>query len=97
ARALQLLSMVAMLADPYGPLRWCVRARPASGIGRTGCRATSTVGEKVWRVGVKFVAAEFVREHGVSVRTVYRHQRRVRAEGEWRPRSRRPHTSPGAT
>jgi len=47
--------------------------------------------------GVKFVAAEFAREHGVSVRTVYRHQQRVRAEGEWRPRSRRPHTSPGAT
>jgi putative transposase len=47
--------------------------------------------------GVKFVAAEFAREHGVSVRTVYRHQQRVRAEGEWRPRSRRPHTSPGAS
>jgi putative transposase len=47
--------------------------------------------------GVRFVAAEFAREHGVSVRTVYRHQQRVRAEGEWRPRSRRPHASPGAT
>lgn len=47
--------------------------------------------------GVRFVAAEFAREHGVSVRTVYRHQERVRAEGEWRPRSRRPQTSPGAT
>lgn len=46
--------------------------------------------------GVKFVAAEFAREHGVSVRTVYRHQQRVRAEGEWRPRSRRPRTSPAA-
>jgi Integrase core domain/Winged helix-turn helix len=47
--------------------------------------------------GVRFNAAEFAREHGVSVRTVYRHQQRVRAEGEWRPRSRRPRTSPGAT
>jgi hypothetical protein len=28
---------------------------------------------------------------------VYRHQARVRAEGEWRPRSRRPHSSPSAT
>lgn len=47
--------------------------------------------------GVQFVAAEFAREHGVSVRTVYRHTQRVLAEGEWRPRSRRPHSSPTAT
>jgi putative transposase len=47
--------------------------------------------------GVRFNAAEFAREHGVSVRTVYRHQQRVGAEGEWRARSRRPRTSPGAT
>jgi hypothetical protein len=47
--------------------------------------------------GVKVNAAEFAREHGVSVRTVYRHRARVRAEGQWRPRSRRPATSPNAT
>ncbi|HCT77966.1 MAG TPA: IS481 family transposase [Micromonosporaceae bacterium] len=47
--------------------------------------------------GVRLNAAEFAREHGVSVRTVYRHRARVRAEGEWRPRSRRPGTSPTAT
>jgi transposase InsO family protein len=47
--------------------------------------------------GVKVIAAQFAREHGVSVRTVYRHQTRVRAEGGWRERSRRPHSSPGAT
>jgi hypothetical protein len=47
--------------------------------------------------GVEVNAAEFAREHGVSVRTVYRHAVRVRAEGEWRPRSRRPHTTPTAT
>jgi len=47
--------------------------------------------------GVKVNAAEFAREHGVSVRTVYRHQARVRSEGQWRPRSRRPHTFPNAT
>jgi transposase InsO family protein len=47
--------------------------------------------------GVKVNAAEFAREHGVSERTVYRHRARVRAEGEWRPRSRRPHASPTAT
>jgi hypothetical protein len=47
--------------------------------------------------GVRVDPAQFAREHGVSVRTVYRHQARVRAEGEWRPRSRRPHSSPSAT
>jgi putative transposase len=47
--------------------------------------------------GVRVKAAAFAREHGVSVRTVYRHRRRVREEGQWRPRSRRPHTSPTAT
>lgn len=47
--------------------------------------------------GVRMKAAEFAREHGVSVRTVYRHQARVRAEGVWQERSRRPHTSPGQT
>ncbi|MFG1799357.1 leucine zipper domain-containing protein, partial [Micromonospora carbonacea] len=47
--------------------------------------------------GVRMNAAEFAREHGVSVRTVYRHQARIRVEGQWRQRSRRPHTSPRAT
>jgi transposase InsO family protein len=47
--------------------------------------------------GVRMNAAEFAREHGVSARTVYRHQARIRAEGEWRQRSRRPLTSPRAT
>jgi hypothetical protein len=47
--------------------------------------------------GVKFNAAEFAREHGVSVRTVYRHAVRIRAEGVWRARSRRPRSSPNAT
>jgi putative transposase len=47
--------------------------------------------------GVQVNAAEFAREHGVSTRTVYRHQARVRAEGQWSQRSRRPHHSPRAT
>jgi transposase InsO family protein len=47
--------------------------------------------------GVRVDAAEFAREHGVSLRTVYRHQARVRAEGQWQPRSRRPHNSPRTT
>lgn len=47
--------------------------------------------------GVRINAAEFAREHGVAVRTVYRHQARIRAEGEWRERSRRPHNSPRVT
>src|SRR5689334_5332548 len=47
--------------------------------------------------GVAVNAAEFAREHGVSVRTVYRHQARVRAEGQWQQRSRRPRSSPRMT
>jgi transposase InsO family protein len=47
--------------------------------------------------GVWVNAGEFAREHGVSTRTVYRHRARVRADGEWRERSRRPHHSPGVT
>jgi hypothetical protein len=47
--------------------------------------------------GVTVNAAQFAREHGVSARTVYRHRERIRAEGQWRERSRRPHHSPNAT
>lgn len=47
--------------------------------------------------GVRINAAEFAREHGVSERTVYRHQARTRAEGRWQPRSRRPRSSPRVT
>src|SRR5689334_14518989 len=47
--------------------------------------------------GVRVNAAEFAREHGVSVRTVYRHRARIGVEGQWRPRSRRPHSSPRTT
>jgi transposase InsO family protein len=47
--------------------------------------------------GVAVNAAEFAREHGVSVRTVYRHQARITAEGEWQARSRRPKRSPRVT
>ncbi|MFC4068789.1 helix-turn-helix domain-containing protein [Actinoplanes subglobosus] len=47
--------------------------------------------------GVWVNAAEFAREHGVSARTVYRHQARIRAEGQWRERSRRPRSSPRLT
>jgi len=47
--------------------------------------------------GVRLNAAAFAREHGVSPRTVYRHQARIRAEGSWQQRSRRPHCSPRTT
>jgi transposase InsO family protein len=47
--------------------------------------------------GVQVNAAAFAREHGVSVRTVLRHRARIRQEGEWRERSRRPRRSPRAT
>jgi len=41
--------------------------------------------------------ARWCRENGVDRRTFYRHRERIGAEGSWRPRSRRPKTSPGAT
>ena len=47
--------------------------------------------------GVQLNAAEFAREYGVSVRTVYRHQARTRTEGVWQQRSRRPLNSPRTT
>ena len=47
--------------------------------------------------GVQVNAAAFAREYGVSVRTVLRHRARVREEGQWRERSRRPHRSPRTT
>lgn len=37
------------------------------------------------------------RDNGVNPRTFYRHRARVEAEGVWRPRSSRPHHSPGIT
>ena len=41
--------------------------------------------------------SEWCRVNGVDRRTFYRHRARARAEGQWRPRSRRPHTVPHAT
>ena len=48
--------------------------------------------------GVKITnVAQRCRQNGVDRRTFYRHKARVEAEGEWRPRSRRPRFSPGQT
>lgn len=41
--------------------------------------------------------AAWCRTNGVNVRTFYRHRARIAVEGQWRPRSRRPATSPNAT
>ncbi|MDX8037657.1 integrase core domain-containing protein [Lentzea sp. BCCO 10_0856] len=41
--------------------------------------------------------SEWCRVNGVDRRTFYRHRARARAEGQWQPRSRRPHTIPHAT
>lgn len=41
--------------------------------------------------------SEWCRVNGVDRRTFYRHRARARAEGQWRPRSRRPKTVPHAT
>jgi transposase InsO family protein len=48
--------------------------------------------------GVKIAnVARWCRDNGVDRRTFYRHRERIEAEGSWRPRPRRPKTSPGAT
>jgi transposase InsO family protein len=48
--------------------------------------------------GVKIAnVAGWCRANGVNRRTYYRHQQRIRAEGAWQPRSRRPRSSPGLT
>jgi hypothetical protein len=41
--------------------------------------------------------SEWCRVNGVDRRTFYRHRARAREEGQWTPRSRRPHTTPHAT
>ncbi|MQA17623.1 MAG: IS481 family transposase, partial [Pseudonocardiaceae bacterium] len=41
--------------------------------------------------------AAWCRGNGINPRTFYRHRARIRAEGQWRQRSRRPHSSPQAT
>jgi putative transposase len=41
--------------------------------------------------------AAWCRDNGVNPRTYYRHLARIRAEGQWRPRSRRPYHRPTAT
>ena len=41
--------------------------------------------------------AQWCRLNGAGRRTFYRHKARIAAEGEWRPRSRRPRSSPGQT
>lgn len=53
--------------------------------------ATLVVGAKIDNV------AEWCRVNNVNPRTFYRHRKRIEDEGEWRPRSRRPKTSPAAT
>jgi putative transposase len=53
--------------------------------------ATLVAGAKIDNV------AEWCRANGVNPRTFYRHRKRIQAEGQWRPQSRRPKTSPNAT
>lgn len=53
--------------------------------------ATLTAGVKIQNV------SEWCRINGVDRRTFYRHRARIAEEGQWQPRSRRPHTSPHAT
>jgi putative transposase len=53
--------------------------------------ATLSVGVKITNV------TQWCAQNGVDRRTFYRHKARIAAEGEWRPRSRRPRSSPGQT
>jgi putative transposase len=41
--------------------------------------------------------SQWCRDNGIDRRTFYRHRERIEQEGAWRPRSRRPKTSPGQT
>ena len=48
--------------------------------------------------GVKIPnVAQWCRQNGVDRRTFYRHKARIETEGQWRPRSHRPRSSPGQT
>jgi putative transposase len=48
--------------------------------------------------GVKITnVTQWCRQNGVDRRTFYRHKARIQAEGQWQPRSHRPHSSPGQT
>lgn len=53
--------------------------------------AAVTAGVKITNV------SRWCRDNGVDRRTFYRHKQRIEAEGGWRPRSRRPKATPGAT
>jgi transposase InsO family protein len=53
--------------------------------------ATLTAGVKIDNV------SEYCRVNGIDRSTFYRHRKRITQEGQWQPRSRRPHTSPHAT
>jgi putative transposase len=53
--------------------------------------AIHSVGAEVGNV------SQWCRVNGVDRRTFYRHRARARVEGQWRPRSRRPKTTPHAT
>lgn len=53
--------------------------------------AMHTTGAKIDNVSL------WCRVNGVDRRTFYRHRARARAEGQWRPRSRRPKSTPHAT
>ena len=53
--------------------------------------ATLTAQAKIGNV------SEWCRVNGVDRRTFYRHRARITDEGQWRPRSTRPHTTPHAT
>ncbi len=61
-------------------------------------RAIMQLMDAMFTAGVEIPnVAQWCRVNGVDRRTFYRHRARARAEGQWRPRSRRPKTTPHAT
>jgi putative transposase len=73
-----------------------VKGAPMAGKRQPRMRLMDAVLEATEGKGPENVA-EWCRLNGIEPRTFFRHRERVRAEGAWAPRSRRPHSSPGAT
>jgi putative transposase len=73
-----------------------VKGAPMAGKRQAKMRLMDAVLEATEGQGPSNVA-EWCRVNEIEPRTFYRHRARVRAEGSWTPRSRRPRSSPSAT
>src|SRR5215469_5558837 len=81
-----------------GVLRGMCRLRSVMALAMARRAAMMRLMDATLAAGVRITnVAEWCRVNGVDRRTFYRHRARVRAEGSWQPRSRRPKSSPGLT